>query len=362
MTQLRSDEISPERLLLDPNNYRFQDTEGFVYAADNRFHERSVQLHTFERLKKEENLILLKTSILQNGFVPVERIVVRPYGHVENLWVIIEGNRRVAAAKWIINDQDAGANILDYVIESIAELPVIVVEEELHDDVFRASLMGIRHVSGIKPWGSYQRSKLVVAMIDDLNLEASEVANRLAMRTQEVNRRYRAFKALQQMQEDEEFGGLANPSMYLLFHEALALPIVRDWLGWNENEHIFETVDNLYQFYGLITPHIDEEGSESTPKITTFAQVRELRNILPKPDARRLLLDPNHSIEDAIALAKHDELAREWVTDISVAINALNNMSVSQLKILSDMDLELLQHLADVVNERIEDHFSLSNE
>jgi hypothetical protein len=74
--------------------------------------------------------------------------------------------------------------------------------------------MGVRHVSGIDQWGGYQRAKLVVELRDDFKLEAGEVAERLGMSTHEVNRRYRAFKALQQMLQDEEYLDFAKPEMY----------------------------------------------------------------------------------------------------------------------------------------------------
>lgn len=360
MTTLRADEISPSLLLLDPNNYRFIDADGFIYAAEERFHEDNVQSIAFERLKKKESLLPLKSSLLQSGFIPIERIVVRPYQFAEQeLYIVIEGNRRLAAVKWILNDHAAGANVPEHILVSITNLPVIVVEEEEPDDAFRASLMGIRHVSGIKQWGGYQRSKLVVTMRDDLGLEAPEVAGRLAMRTQEVNRRYRAYRALQQMQEDEEYGGYADSSMYPLFHEALALPIVREWLEWNEETNQFENPDTLNQFYDLITPHTDDDGNELSAKINTFAQVRALRSILPKPESRRVLFDPSHSFQDAVSIAKQEEFAREWVADILSAIRAMEMLSVEKLKNLDEDGIALITRLSEVVNERLQDHRTL---
>ncbi len=95
---LTSAEIEPGMLLLDPNNYRFQDLDGFVAAAEDRFHEPSVQTRAYERLKKD--IVDLKKSIWRNGFIPVERIVVRPYSKNPKTYLVVEGNRRVASVKW----------------------------------------------------------------------------------------------------------------------------------------------------------------------------------------------------------------------------------------------------------------------
>lgn len=362
MAELRQDSITPDKFLLDPNNFRFQDSDGFVFAAENRFYEEPVQKRTYERLRREENLIDLKSSIMRNGFVPVERLVVRPYPHsTDERYVIIEGNRRYAAVRWVLEDHEAGVNVDEVVLKSLEQLPVIIAEEGAPDQIFRASLMGIRHVSGIKQWGGYQRAKLVVSMRDDLNLEAPEIAERLGLSTQEVNRRYRAFKALQQIQEDEEYGAYAKPSMYAMFHEAVSLPIVRDWLAWDDAESKFEDIDNRNEFYDLITPFFDEDGNESPPKITSYSQVRELRSILSKPEAKRILLDPHQSFQDAINIAKQEEFSRLWATDVSSAIRSLEVFGIQELKRLTPEDIELLKKLKDLTEERLSDYEVLKN-
>ncbi|MDO9531084.1 MAG: ParB N-terminal domain-containing protein [Deltaproteobacteria bacterium] len=357
MAILEEGKFAPEFLLLDPNNYRFQDLEGFVYAAEDRFHEESVQKRAYLRLRQEETLQALKNSILRNGYITVERIVVRPYAHfTDKRWIVIEGNRRLAAVKWIIEDHGAGVDIPQDVLDSIKKLPVLIAEQTMPDQIFRASLMGIRHVSGTKQWGGYQRAKLVASMRDDLKLEATEVAERLAMSATEVNRRYRAFKALQQMQNDEEFGGYAKPSMYPLFHEAISIQVVKNWLGWNDDTSEFTNHDALFEFFNLITPSEDEEGNTKDQKITTYLQVRELRSILPKHESKHILLDPNRPFQEALSAAKMEELSHIWVVEVSAAIRSLESMGVKDLKTLTDEDAGLIRKLAQVANERLSDH------
>ncbi|HYA42404.1 MAG TPA: ParB N-terminal domain-containing protein [Syntrophobacteraceae bacterium] len=362
MIELVEKQLAPENLLLDPNNYRFQDLEGFVYAVEERFHEDSVQKRATQRIRQEEGLQELKNSIVRNGYIPVERIVVRPYKHSEGKWVVIEGNRRLAAVRWILEDYEAGVAIKETILDTLKQLPVVIAEQDTPDEVFRASLMGIRHVSGIKQWGGYQRAKLVTMMRDDLGLEAAEVAERVGMSTHEVNRRYRAFKALQQMQEDDDYGEYVRPSMYGLFHEAVSLPIVREWLGWDDERSLFTDAENLQQFYNLLTPTEKDEGEKTEPKITNYFQIRELRSILPKPEAKHLLVDPFRPLQDAINAAQQERLSRVWAGEVSSAIRALEIMGVKELKTLSEDDIQLLVKLAQVVNERLQDHRSLKSE
>src|SRR5712691_3060410 len=98
MTTLISEIKSPDLLLFDPNNYRFQDTDNFVYAAEERFHEDSVQRRAYQRIRLEDGLQALKSSIMRNGYIPVERIVIRPdTGSASGKYLVIDGNRRLAA-------------------------------------------------------------------------------------------------------------------------------------------------------------------------------------------------------------------------------------------------------------------------
>ena len=40
---MKQENISPEDLLFDPNNFRFQDEKNFIRASEERYHEESVQ-------------------------------------------------------------------------------------------------------------------------------------------------------------------------------------------------------------------------------------------------------------------------------------------------------------------------------
>lgn len=332
MPTYKEDKLPIANLLLDANNYRFQETENFVYADAARLHETTVQQRAYRTLRDTASLQQLKSSILRNGFIPIERLVVTPYAQKEGCYVVIEGNRRLAAMQWIQEDDAAGVNIPASVKADLAAVPVIVVQDDT-TGIFRRALMGVRHVSGIDRWGGYQRAKLVVELKDDFHLDSGEIAERLGMTAQEVNRRYRAFKALQQMQQDEEFGPYAKPETYPLFHEAVSLPTVREWLGWDEEAHQFTKSTEREQFYSLVTPTEDDERSKKRdPKITTFGQVRELRNILADTEAKAVLLDANRSFLDAMTIANRDELSRTWLSSVAGAIDALRRIGVIELQ------------------------------
>ena len=354
----REDKLSTDHMLLDPNNYRFQDTDDFVSADPGRFHEKSVQDRAYRSLRDTASLGQLKASIVRNGFIPVERIVVRRYAGKADTFVVVEGNRRLAALRWIAEDDAAGVNIPQAVRDTLGAVPVIIVEGEAGSLEHKA-LMGVRHVSGISGWGGYQRAKLVVELRDAFKLDSSEVAERLAMSVQEVNRRYRAFRALSQMRDDEEHGTYAGPHMYPLFHEAVSLPDVREWLGWDEEKALFTKDPEREQFYSLLAPAESEDGPEKDPKIATYQEVRQLREILTNAEAKLALLDPNRTFLDAVTITKRDQLSKAWLFQVAATIEALERVSVLELVALTEEQRKEIEKLIKTASDLLNNYEKL---
>jgi hypothetical protein len=151
------------------------------------------------------------------------------------------------------------------------------------------------------------------------------------------------------MEEDENFGEHSRPDMYPLFHEALALPAVRDWLSWDDTESQFTDSQQLEHFYQLITPNdLEDTGVRRDLKIPTRSEVRELRDILPNTEARRVLLDLSHSFVEAVSIAKREELSKAWASQVAATISALQSVGVFELENLTEEDAAELIKLKDL--------------
>jgi hypothetical protein len=359
MAKFESKEVPLDVLLLDPNNYRYQDEPDFVFADKSRFHEEGVQARAYRRLR-DEGLIELKNSILTNGFLPVERLVVEPYLGEAGLFLVREGNRRLAALRWIAEDHEAGVEVPDRVLESLNAVPVVVASDPA-DPAFVPALLGVRHVSGIRQWGGYQRAKIVAELKDDHGLDTATVADRLGMTPHEVNRRYRAFKALAQMQESEDYGGYARPALYPVFHEAVSLPAVRDWLGWDESASAFTSDSELEQFYALLSPTDPEDGAQRKAKISTREEARELRTVLPNEEARRVLFDATRGFMDAVAVAKRDEVSHAWRSQVAAAIDALTSIGIGDVRNLTEADRDQIEKLKTECESVLDSHRKLTS-
>lgn len=330
--------LHPDQLLLDPNNFRFHDIAGYKRVSQRgRFGERGVQDRALTLLEGTKSFDLgpLKESIRSNGFIPIEKIVVEAFDQESDppTYLIIEGNRRAAALKILLADHKSGAEDINGVIlKTLQEIPVIEIfgaDEERRR--YKNTLMAIRHVAGIREWGPYQQAKLVVELYDDEEHAFGPVAQRIGISSREVARRYRASKALQQMEEDDEFSEHADPKLYSYFHEAVSQPKVRDWLKWSDESYEAENEESRRLFYELLSPR-EVDGVMLPPKLQNAnKQVRQLKDIVDKEVPMQILADPEQPFEDAVEAALSETAVDESGQiehSLGVALQALRRPSI----------------------------------
>src|SRR5580658_1616628 len=153
-------------LLLDPNNPRFSELgEELNPIPEGRFADDKVQTNTLEKMKNPLfDVAELRDTIKTIGFLPMDRIVVRKWrGQHTNgnpLYVVIEGNRRVTALKWLVNLHEIGKETFDdEQLKNFKQLECLLLNDQLAPASANLILPGLRHVSGIKQWGAYQKAK-----------------------------------------------------------------------------------------------------------------------------------------------------------------------------------------------------------
>ena len=235
--KFESEDIKISDLLLDPNNYRFLDNKDFKRKPENRYASEKVQGATLRLLTQDKRYQLdeLRKSILTNGYVPMERIIVVRYEPKPGKFLVVEGNRRVAALKSLIQDNEE--EVLDLTSDQVAsfsKIPcaILVVEKAQRRHAERV-IMGIRHITGPREWGAYQQAQLIQQLHDEEQQEFASIAEHLGLSTVEVARRYRAMNALKTMERDDLYSEKAEPEFYRLLHELVSLPDVRKRFGWD---------------------------------------------------------------------------------------------------------------------------------
>src|SRR5215213_6094261 len=100
-TPSRARKVAVRNLFLDPNNYRFIDDPEYVQVPLARVTDADVQRRTTGFLLGEgtEGVRDLLASLRKNGWLPIDQIQVREI--VRGKFLVVEGNRRVAALKYL---------------------------------------------------------------------------------------------------------------------------------------------------------------------------------------------------------------------------------------------------------------------
>jgi ParB-like chromosome segregation protein Spo0J len=339
-------DIRVDKLLLDPNNYRFLDRKKFKKKAVTRYHEDSVQRATLESLEQSYQLDELKQSILKNGYVPMERIIVVNYDHLPGHYVVLEGNRRVAALKSILKEAREGSlEIANAQEKSYVAVPCALLKSS-GESLKHAErvIMGIRHIAGPKEWGAYQQALLVGELKDEEGHEFQEIGDMLGISSVEAARRYRAIGALKFMESDELFSKQAEPSFYRLFHELVSLPQVRERFGWSSEENSFVDTEKAREFFGLICA----EGNEDA-KLKTYMDVRKLKNIVGHTKAEDSLFDQEQPLSEALRFGEQGKKTADVYELLVEAKETLEEISFSQLPQLKERETALIDQIIELV-------------
>ena len=329
ISDLKPQSIEFDKIFLDPNNPRFWTDGDFKSVPDKKISDPSVQNKAISDIKSH-NIDELKFSILRNGFLPLDRIVVRPIP--DNNYVVVEGNRRFAALRLLkkqiefdeIKEEGINKQYLDNLLRSIERLDVLVYEGGESSQDITWLLQGVRHIGGIKRWEPAQSAKLLAEQIEKNGASFNHAGQSFGISAREVGKRYRAFKALEQMKTDDEFSMMAENNYYSLFEQAIGKKDVKDWLSWNDHEYLFENIANLKDFYSWITPNDSLKGKINIDgrKINDPKQISKLAELIRKNQIG--LLSEDLHIDDAYSM--QDSPAYNWKSTLDNILKVLGQI------------------------------------
>jgi hypothetical protein len=211
--------IPTDKLDFDPDNPIF-------YRLNNAYNVQTV----IEEMLDAENVQDLMLSIGQKGYFLGEPLLVVKSKEFDGRYIVVEGNRRLAAVK-LLNGEIAppsrrknsiGEIKSDAVVTPPKELPCLSYDDRR--DVLR--YLGYRHITGIKPWDSLSKAKYLAQLRRDFypdlpqQQQMRSLAKEIGSRSDYVAQLLTAL-ALYIKAEDGKFGGgfnwfiLVQSSIYL---------------------------------------------------------------------------------------------------------------------------------------------------
>lgn len=352
--------IDLDDLLLDPNNPRFSELgEELNSVAESRFADPKVQASTFDKMRDQRfNVNELRDTIKTLGFLPMDRIVVRPWklDSQPAKYVVVEGNRRVTALRWLVQLHENGKETFSELrLKNLQRLECLVLDDKLAPPSATLVLPGLRHVSGIKEWGPYQKAKTVHALRKG-GMSPQEAAQSLGLSTRTANNAYRCFIALESMKANEEFGEATDPRMYSYFEEIFKRPDVKTWLAWSDEAEQFTRTERVNEFYSWIVPSGEDGGGP--PKLPEAKNVRDLASIVLDENALSVLRGPDGTISRALARYQIDH-PEDWYPKVMAATAALKMLTPDMLRKMDESTLMSLNDLKGQIEQALKDRTQL---
>ena len=123
--------------------------------------------------------------------------------------VVIEGNRRVAALKYLydaINGHPATQKWKDIAKtrkapkELFEKIPYIEIDSRNEIEAF----LGFRHVTGIKEWQPAEKAEFIAKMIDEHGMNYTQVMRKIGSKTETVRQHYISYRLLLQIENVPE--------------------------------------------------------------------------------------------------------------------------------------------------------------
>lgn len=145
----------------------------------------------------------LTMSIAASGFFPHEPVLVTKE---RGKYIVIEGNRRLAAVKLLLNPNLApglAANIPGIGKEAkdaLAEIPTI---SSTREDAWR--YLGFKHVNGPAKWSSYAKSRYIADVHRNFGIDLEDIAKQIGDTHKTVQRLFRGLMVVEQAERLKVF-------------------------------------------------------------------------------------------------------------------------------------------------------------
>lgn len=166
----------------------------------NEINSQSTEEQTIKVLWEAMDVRELVLSIAASGYFKNEPLIV---SQEDGRNIVLEGNRRLAAVKVILNPELVKADI-PYIEQSIKdsllELPVMIATRE---EAWR--YLGFKHVNGPAKWNSYAKARYIAQVHNDFHIPLQQIASQIGDTHKTVQKLYRGLMVVEQAEKEKIF-------------------------------------------------------------------------------------------------------------------------------------------------------------
>lgn len=182
-------------LLLDWKNPRLAE-----FGIDENENNEEIFKILWENMALEEIVF----SIVAHGFFTTEPLIA-----LRNNNIVLEGNRRLAAVRIVLNPQlvehKLEQEVLDRITPELKEklktLPVIYVETR--QEAWR--FIGFKHINGPTQWNSFAKAQYISQVHSDFQISLKEIAFQVGDTHKTVQKLFEGIKVIEQAEESNIF-------------------------------------------------------------------------------------------------------------------------------------------------------------
>ncbi len=338
------------RLLLDPNNYRFIDRPEYKPVSEEQVAETRVQQRTmtFVAGKNNENISDLIVSFKTNGFLDIDQIQVKRLG---DYYLVLEGNRRVTTLKFLYEEFQRGYDIGSLKESDFKSINLVEIIDE--DPVQHLITMGLHHISGKKRWSAVNEAQLISDLIQKHHRTEHEVCEALGISKNSLRRSIRTLSFIEQYKKSD-FGDQFKTDMYSIFEATISNPSMKQWLRWNDEGYNAGATMHLNRFFSWISKSEDIERLEDDeerivvkdPIITQYRQVKEVASFINDEKAVSRMeesrsIAEGYTFSDTIGEAKLREAIENIKSSAKVAFNFNEYLTAADYDEINRVKLKL---------------------
>lgn len=267
-----------------------------------------------------------------NGFLPIDRVVLRSIG--DGNFLVMEGNRRICAAKEITGYSDEGSQLDESIMETLKIVPCLQYEGSGDQERAAWVFQGLRHVTGIAEWPAFNKAKLLVDQMEEEGMSFTEVGKSFGLSAFGAAQWVRGYYAFRQARDETEFGGYINEQMYPYFQELFGRSSIalKDWLRWDDSEKKFEDQSNLNEFVSWFFPvDLEEAAEEEAQREPSRAEILEAwrnRRISKRDDLRNLSYLIHKSPKDWMEFRSGTELEKAYSRAVLAQMERVRRRSI----------------------------------
>lgn len=361
--ELTPAKLSLDMLYLDPNNPRFTSLD-WADIPESQIAEENIQRRVQDKLEEEFSIDRLIMNIEVNGFLTIDRIIVREYE--ENKYVALEGNRRLCAAKILKQRYDADPGSVDEsVIESLKEIDCLVYTGA--EDQPAWIFQGLRHIMGVQDWSAFNKAKLLVQLMENENLSLTDVGKRFGLTAFGAGQWVRGYYAFKQASEESDYTREIDERAYPYFQEIFSRSntTFREWLQWDDSNYRFGEELHFNEFLSWLYPRSEEErldgtdirGDWSQKKLSKRDDIRTISFLIRESpiDFETFRndgdLDKAYNLANTKKILSQSDPAEEAFINITACLKSLENLPFKIIMTEKDKLIALLLKLEKAMKD-----------